>query len=39
MNHEQMRPIENNSGNGRFQLNNIDSYVKYNDVNTQINSF
>lgn len=33
-----MRQIENNSGNGRFQFNSIDSYFKYNDSNTQINS-
>ena len=38
MNKEQMRRIENNSGNGRFQLNSTDSYFKYNDRNTQINS-
>lgn len=38
MNKEQMRQIENNSGSGRFQLNSIDSYFKYNDQNTQINS-
>ena len=38
MNKEQMRQIENNSGSGRLQLNSIDSYFKYNDQNTQINS-
>lgn len=26
MNKEQMRRIENNSGNGRFQLHSTDSY-------------
>ena len=37
MNKERMRQIENNSGNGRFQLNSIDSYFKYHDSNTQTN--
>lgn len=38
MNKEQMGQIKNNLWDDRFELNNIDDYIKYNYLNTWINS-